>query len=111
MLKATPLGVRCCAPDYVAAYCPRSTRPQRPRTTVANTEAVVAEICSLISPLLQLLIRYGSGILPAYSWAAGAGVIWPPGAISMRVEYNARRTGASCASADPSAVLTGYWPA
>lgn len=66
-----------------------STRPQRPRTTVADPAAVVAENRLLgrtrrVSLPLLLQIRSGWATLRTYRWLAGAGAIGPPGAIPAR---------------------------
>jgi len=48
--KATPSSATRCVPGYVVAACALSTRPQRPRTTVADPAAVVAENLLLGQP-------------------------------------------------------------
>jgi len=52
-----------------------STRPQRPRTTVADPAAVVAETCSWASPRPPRPIRSEWAISPTCPSSAGAGAI------------------------------------
>lgn len=72
-----------------------STRPQRPRTTVADLAAVVAENL-LLSPPQPHPIRCGSAILPTCRWSAGAGVSWPPGAMPARSAWWAGTSTSRC---------------